>query len=136
MPYAKAMQYNTELLMHFQPVDQGKALLLSGWQTSSVVSSPGGELQTASEADSTASPFHTWWACLMPAPEDSAEGIPQTSGLRTSSCLAAACDHRKKLKIEHLLAAVERPGRPCLPLRWGKADTLEKPGCSLQGDCW
>lgn len=59
MPHANAMQYNTELSMHFQPVGQSKALLLSSWQTSSVVSAPGGELQTACEADSMASPFHT-----------------------------------------------------------------------------
>lgn len=63
------------------------------------VSAPGGELQTAAEADSTASPFHTWWGCLVPAPEGSAGGVPQTSGLRTSSCLAAAADQRKNLKL-------------------------------------
>lgn len=40
MPCAKATQYNTELSMHFQPVCQGKALLLSSWQTSSVVCLP------------------------------------------------------------------------------------------------
>ena len=84
------------------------------------VPAPGGELQTASEADSTASPFHTWWGCLMPVPEGSAGGVPQTPGLGTSFCLAVASDHRKKkLKIEHLLAAVDRPGRPCLPLGLG-----------------
>lgn len=78
---------------------------------------PGGERQTASEANSTASPFHTWWGCPVPAPEGLAGGVPQTLGLRTSSCLAAASDHRKKnLKIEHLLAVVERTDRPCLLL--------------------
>lgn len=40
MPHAKAMQYNTELSMHFQPVGQSKALLLSSWQSSSVVCLP------------------------------------------------------------------------------------------------
>lgn len=99
MPHAKAMQCKAELSMHFQPVGQGKALPLSSWQTSSVVCAPGGELQTVSEADSMASLFHSCWGCLVPAPEGLAGGVPQTSGLRTSSCLAAAPDHRKNLKL-------------------------------------
>lgn len=56
MPHSKTMQCNMKMRMHFQPVGQGKASLLSSWQTSSMASAPGRELQTAHEAKSTSFP--------------------------------------------------------------------------------